>query len=112
MIRLFKEMCVRNEGISQMNRSNFSALELKQYLIDIKEHAPQVSVRFRLLGEMWQNYMLRIVAVTENRVLVNDEYSNKLISIDLNTVMQFEIDNKFKFLQPHFHYEIFPAVFQ
>lgn len=105
-------MCCVNEAISQMNRSNFSALELKQYLIDIKEHAPQVCVRFRLLGEMWQTYMLRVVAVTENRVLVNDEYKNKLISIDLNTVMQFEIDNKFKFLQPHFHYEVFPAVFQ
>ena len=86
-----------------------SALELKRILIDIKDHEPGICVRFRLIGEMWQTYMMRIITLTENRVLVHDETSNKLISIDLNNVMQFEIDGRFRDLQPFYHYEVTPA---
>jgi hypothetical protein len=96
-------------GNETMNKNTvFSALQLRQLLIDIVEHAPQVCVRFRLLGEMWQTHMLRVINVSENRALINDEIHNKLISIDLNLVMQFEIDNKFKAFQPYFHYEVIP----
>jgi hypothetical protein len=96
-------------GNEMMNKaSTFSALQLKQLLIDIAEHASNVCVRFRLLGEMWQTHMSRVVSVSETRVLINDEIRNKLISIDLNFVMQFEIDNKFKGFQPYFHYEVIP----
>ncbi len=91
-----------------MSSLRLSILELKQHLIDIKEHGPGVCVRFRMLGEMWQQHFVRVVAVTDNRVLVNDEFQNKLISIDLNHVVQFETDNKYKALQPNYHYEVVP----
>lgn len=89
-----------------MKRDWLSVLELRQQLIDILEHGPNVCVRFRLLGEMWMVNMMRIVNVTENRVLIHDEIANKLLSIQLDHVMQFEIDNRFKELQPHNHYDI------
>jgi hypothetical protein len=95
-------------GNEPMNKTTFSALQLKQLLIDIAEHTSHVCVRFRLLGEMWQTHMVRVISVSESRALVNDEIRNKLISIDLNFVMQFEIDNKFKGFQPYFHYEVVP----
>jgi hypothetical protein len=38
--------------------------------------------------------------------MVHDEVSDKLISIDLNRVVQFEVDSKFKVMQPHYHYTI------
>jgi hypothetical protein len=86
--------------------TTYSILELRQALLDIKEHAPHVCVRFRLLGELWQEHMMRVVSVTEQRVMVHDEVIDKLISIDLNRVVQFELDGKFKVLQPHHHYTI------
>ena len=85
---------------------SFSVLELKQILIDIKEHGPHVCFRFRLLGNMWQKNFVRIVNISDNRILVNDETTNRLVSIDLNNVVQFEIDHSFKMIDPHFHYNV------
>lgn len=96
-------------GVETMTKKTLlSALELKRLLIDIKDHEPNICVRFRLIGEMWQVFMMRIVTITENRVLVHDEISNKLISVDLNNVMQFEIDGRFRDIEPCYHYEVKP----
>jgi hypothetical protein len=88
--------------------TTYSFLQLRQILIDILEHAPNVCVRFRLTGELWQTHMVKIVSVTEDRILVRDESISKLISIPIHRIIQFELDNKFKVLQPHFHYEVAP----
>lgn len=97
--------------IMKKTTSLLSVLQLKQLLIDIKENGHGICVRFRSLGEMWQTNMMRVVAVTDNRVLINDEVSNKLISLDVNHVMQFEVDHKFKGLEPYFHYDVVPDNF-
>lgn len=89
-----------------MNKITISVLELRQVLVDIKEHGHHVCVRFRLMGEMWFQSFTRVVSVTESRVLVNDEGKNKLISVDVNQVIQFEIDHRFKGWEPHFHYDV------
>jgi hypothetical protein len=89
-----------------MKKESLSVLELRQQLIDVLEHSPNLCVRFRMLGEMWQVNMMRLVGVTEDRALLHDEIANKLLSIKLDNVMQFEIDNCFKELQPFFHYTI------
>jgi hypothetical protein len=86
-----------------------SDLELKRLIIEIKDYDPNMCIRFRLIGEMWQVHMMRIITVTENRVLIHDEIANRLLSIDLSNVMQFEIDARFRDIQPHYHYEVTPA---
>lgn len=88
--------------------TTFSTTHLKQALYDIKEHGTNVCVRFRLLGEMWQTNFVRIVNITESRVLVNDETKNQLRSFDIHQIMQFEIDHRFKNLEPHNHYNVVP----
>lgn len=100
------------DGVDIMTtkKTLLSAPELKRILIDIKDHEPHICVRFRLIGEMWQVYMMRIITITENRVLVHDETSNKLISVDLNNVMQFEIDTRFRDIEPYYHYEVKPVL--
>jgi hypothetical protein len=85
-----------------------SVLELKRLAVEIKELSPNICIRYRLLGSMWKSHFVRIVNVTENRMLVNDETENKLISIDLGDVMQFELDNKFQNFEPHYHYDVSP----
>ena len=89
-----------------MKKDSLSVLELRQQLIDILEHNPGLCVRFRMMGELWQVNMMRLVGVTEERALLHDEILNKLLSIKLDHVMQFEVDNCFKELQPFFHYHI------
>jgi hypothetical protein len=83
-----------------------SATTLRQALIDIMEHGPNVCVRFRLIGQLWQPGFVRVVAVNDNHILVNDEFKNQLIHINLDMIVQFEVDHKFKRLEPHNHYDI------
>ena len=91
-----------------VKKTSYSVTLLKRTLIDILEHGQNVCVRFRLIGEMWQPHFVRVVGITESRVLVNDEVKNNLTSIELSKVMQFEIDHRFKGIEPHFHYDVAP----
>jgi hypothetical protein len=86
-----------------------SALELKRLMIELKEKRPDICVRYRLLGEMWATHFMRILQVTEKGAMLNDEASNRLVTISaLSNVMQFELDNRFQNFQPFFHYEVIP----
>ena len=86
-------------------------LELKRLLYELKEHRPDICFRFRLIGQMWASNFLRVVHVTERGVLLNDEISNRFISLpDLSQVIQFEIDKSFQTFHPHFHYDVVPSV--
>ena len=97
-----------NQAVKRSN--TFSILQLKQHLIDIMENGHGVCVRFRMIGELWQQNFSRIVNVSENRVLITHEEKDQLISLDLRSVMQFEVDKKFKGLEPYFHYEVVPEL--
>ena len=91
-------------------RSQISVLELKRLLIELKEYRPDICVRYRLMGEMWSSSFMEIVMVTDRGILLNDESTNRLVSLsDLSTVIQFEIDNRFRDFQPHFHYDVVPS---
>jgi hypothetical protein len=93
----------------EKSRSLISVLELKRLLTDLKEKRPDVCIRYRLLGEMWVVNSMRVIHITENGALLNDEHRNILVNLtDLSSVMQFEIDAPFQGFQPHFHYHVKP----
>jgi hypothetical protein len=84
-----------------------SVLELRRLLHELKDLRPDICVRFRMLGEMWQTNHVRVVQLTEKGVALNDERVNKLLFIqDLKDIVQFELDQAFQQYQPHFHYPI------
>ena len=88
-------------------RKNVSVLELRRLLFELKEHRPDISFRYRLIGEMWAQHFLRVIRLTEKGVLLNNESSNKLSTIsNLSQIMQFELDKSFQLFQPYFHYDI------
>jgi hypothetical protein len=89
-----------------------SLLELRRLAIEIKEHNPNICIRYRLLGSMWKPNFVRIINVSESRMMVNDEIENKLISLDMGDIMQFELDSKFQNFEPYFHYEVSPFTVQ
>jgi len=102
-----KNQNVEPVGEPSTAKSEITVLELRRLLHQIKDLRPDLCVRFRLMGELWQKNPLRIIKLTEIGVIVNDETGNKLIIIpDLKMVMQIELDFKFQQYQPNFHYSI------
>jgi hypothetical protein len=92
-----------------MNKTLISVLELKRLMVDLSEKRPDICIRFRLLGELWNVYFMRVMRITEKGSVLYDQ-NNSLVSIsDLNFVMQFEIDKPFQGFQPYYHYEVTPV---
>ena len=84
-----------------------SVSNLRMLLISIVDNKLPVCVRFRLLGQMWHPNYMRVLRVTEKGVLLNDETSNKMITVpDLSQVMQFEVDSRLYQYEPNNHYEV------
>jgi hypothetical protein len=89
------------------DEKNIEVLQLKRLLLELREHRPDICFRYRLMGRMWTNNFLRVIKLTEKGVLLNDEPSNKFVSLaDLSQVIQFEIDKSFQTYEPYFHYNV------
>jgi hypothetical protein len=84
-----------------------SVIELKRLLQEIKDRRPDICVRFRFLGQMWQDHFLRIFVVTENGAVLIDEANNKTeIISNLSDLVQFELDARFHNFHPYYHYNV------
>lgn len=97
------------EGRSQTFRSSdkVSAVELKRLLHEIHDLRPDICIRLRLLGQMWQPNFWRVFVVTETgAVLFNEQTSKAEIIGNFAEVVQFEIDSRFQNFQPHNHYTV------
>lgn len=91
-----------------VNKTLISALELRRLMIDLKEKRPDICIRFRLLGEMWNINFMQVLRVSNNGALLYDEHNNLVSLSDLTFVMQFELDKPFQGFQPYYHYEVTP----
>lgn len=80
-------------------------------MLDIVDTSPDTNIRFRFIGESWENEFFKIVSVRDNGALVLDHRTMSLISIDLTDVMQFELDERLNGLEAYFHYDVSPASF-
>ncbi len=87
--------------------TDIDVLLLKQLLINLKQYRPEICIRFRMIGELWQPLFLKIMDVTDSGVALLNEAENRLTFIqNLCNVMQFEIDCKFQNYQPNNHYDV------
>lgn len=81
--------------------------ELRRLLVQLTEHRPDICFRYRLIGQLWVKNFMRVVAVTEKGVLLNDETSDKFLKLqDLSYIIQFELDKSFQVFQPYSHYDV------
>lgn len=95
--------------MQSMNDSKkmIAVIELRRLLFELKEHRPDICIRYRLIGKMWIENFLRVIRLTDNGVLFNDETSQNTIEIpNLSQIMQFELDRPFQTFQPYFHYDV------
>ena len=91
-------------------KNSVSVLELRQLLYALKDGRPDIGIRFRLIGKLWQKNHLEIFEITEKGVVLRDERKDNVVTVhDLNNVMQFELEHAFQQYQPHFHYPVEPA---
>ena len=90
-----------------MDSRKVAVLELRRLLVELKEHRPDICIRYRLMGQMWAQNFLRVMDVSDRGVLLHDEQSNRDAFIsDVSKIMQFEIDKSFHSYQPHNHYDV------
>ena len=83
-----------------------SVPELRRLLFELKALRPDICIRFRLLGELWQPLHCQVALLTDKGVALNDAERKLIIIPDLKDVMQFELEQVFQKYQPHFHYSI------
>jgi hypothetical protein len=90
-----------------MNYSQIREYELRQLLYELKDKRPDICIRFRLIGQMWQSEFWRVVTLTENGVALINASNNQICIVnDLREVVQFEIDSRYQNFHPHDHYSI------
>ena len=90
-------------------KNSITTIHLRGLLQDLSNRRPPVGVRIRMLGEMWKPSFMQIVKITERGAIFSDESTQEFVFIpDLDDVVQFEVDDRFQELQPHYHYEVNP----
>lgn len=91
-------------------KNQIPVIEFRSLLYEIRDLRPDIGIRMRLMGEMWQPVYHQVFQLTDRGVALYEDLSRKLIMVsDLSHVMQFELDQVFKQYEPHFHYAIDPA---
>jgi hypothetical protein len=92
----------------QKSQTAISALELKQLLIALTT-LPHICFRYRTLGEMWVTHHMKVDTVNDKTVLLYSEPENKYFLVKLNSIMQFDLDERFQSYQPNNHYNVIPS---
>jgi hypothetical protein len=93
------------EHFVESSRKSITDVELKQLLVALSD-ATHMSIRYRVIGEMWGNYFLQVTSVDESNTVFFDELNNKYHAIDFRKIIQFELDSRYRSLQPNFHYDV------
>jgi hypothetical protein len=92
-----------------LNKKIVSIPELKKLLFELNDRKSYISIRVRLIGQMWEKSFMHIAAVYDDGVLLHDDHSGRFLNITrLSNIMQFEIDHSFHIYQPHDHFEVIP----
>jgi hypothetical protein len=92
-----------------MQDGQVQVLELRRLLYELKDQRPDICVRFRLIGEMWQPNFAQVIKLTEEGVVLLNEKTNEPFAVrDLREIVQFELDARYQNYHPHFHYDVQP----
>jgi hypothetical protein len=95
---------------SMSAKKSLSVQDLKHLLSEILDQRPDISIRYRLMGEMWNTSFMRIVFTTDSGAFFRDDKHNRLVHLSkLNSIIQFELNNRFRDFLAHVHYDIIPT---
>lgn len=92
-------------------KNQIPILEFKRLLHQLRDLRPDIGIRMRLMGEMWQTNHHNILQLTEKGVALHDVETKRLVIVaDLSQVMQFELEQSFQHYEAHFHYSVDSAL--
>lgn len=85
-----------------------SVSELRTLLHSLMQYAPDVSIRYRMKGDLWYPNFLKIVNFEEGKpALLRDDKRNKLIVLsDVTNISEFELSGRFYHFEPNEHYRV------
>lgn len=95
---------------TEKNTQLVNALELKQILISLSQYNNHICFRWRQVGELWMRHHCRVTDVKDKTVVLLDESDSRYHLIRINSIMQFDLDERFQHYQPNFHYDVSPAI--
>jgi hypothetical protein len=81
-------------------------VELKRLLINLCEKRPDILVRYRLIGQMWQTNFVTIKQVIDDEVIFSDAKGLITKRVHLHDLMQIELEGSFQMYRPYTHYSI------
>lgn len=87
-------------------RTELDVVEFKRLLTDIFEKRPDISIRYRLIGNLWSNAFFPIRKMSEEEVFFFDSARQSLIRVFVRDIMQIELDSSFQNYRPNLHYTI------
>lgn len=93
-------------GSDTTTNVKLSPVELKRLLSEISSYKPSTGFRCRQVGGMWMQRHCQVMTVNEGSVVLYDEKETKYTMVDINSVMQFDIDERFQNFHPHHHYTV------
>lgn len=86
--------------------ANLDVVELKRLLTDILEKRPDIFIRFRIVGQLWQINFFNITGISEDDVFFFDHRQQSTVRIHIRDIMQIELEGVFQSYRPHFHYTV------
>src|SRR5687767_3248671 len=88
-------------------KNAISVLEFRRLLHEMKDRQAEMTIRFRVMGQMWEPFFMSVGALSENGATFIDGTRGGVRHFDdLAQIIQFEVDRSFMGYQPHFHYEV------
>ena len=107
--RLIIKLFFQSVETRQDSSEKITAVELKRLLVNITSYNSNVFFRCRQMGAMWMTRHAMISSVTGNSVLLYDEKDSKYTYVDINSIIQFDLDERFQHYLPHYHYDVEPS---
>jgi hypothetical protein len=97
---------VSNGSFAEGQQTDIGIIEFKRLLIDLAEKRPDISIRYRQIGHLWNNGFYALKKVLEEDVIFVEPERQMEIRVPIKNIMQIELDGSFQTYRPNFHYTI------
>lgn len=89
------------------NNTLISFSEFKRLVAELIEKRPDISFRFRRMGDLWYHNFVKLRTIQSKELTLFDEVADKeIVFSDLSSIIQFELDTAFQSFEPFVHYEV------
>lgn len=95
-----------NISFTDGSKQNIDIVELRRLLTDILDKRPDIAVRYRLIGQLWQNSFFPVRRLTDKEVIFLNIGQQVFTKVLISDITQIEIDGSFQGYRPNFHYTV------